>query len=54
MTPVTVGEAHASLPDLFNRVADGKEIVISCHCKPVAELLSKPIAMVLSTIDSKN
>ena len=44
MTTVTVSEARASLPDLLNRVADGEEVVITRHGKPVA-IVVKPDAL---------
>ena len=44
MATVTVSEARASLPDLLNRVADGEEVVITRHGKPVA-IVVRPDAL---------
>jgi prevent-host-death family protein len=36
---MTVSEARAALPDVLNRVADGEEITITRHGKPVAVIV---------------
>lgn len=39
MTVMTVSEARAALPEVLNRVADGEEITITRHGRPVAVIV---------------
>jgi antitoxin (DNA-binding transcriptional repressor) of toxin-antitoxin stability system len=39
MAVMTVSEARAALPEVLNRVADGEEITITRHGKPVAVII---------------
>ncbi|MEJ7804260.1 MAG: type II toxin-antitoxin system Phd/YefM family antitoxin [Candidatus Limnocylindria bacterium] len=39
MSTLSVTEARATLPELLDRVADGEEITITRHGKPVAVVL---------------
>ena len=39
MAVMTVSEARAALPEVLNRVADGEEITITRHGKPVAVIV---------------
>ncbi len=47
MTTYSIADAKNRLPKLIDRALDGEEVVITRHCKPVAELrpaLSRPAA----------
>jgi antitoxin (DNA-binding transcriptional repressor) of toxin-antitoxin stability system len=39
MAVMTVSEARAALPEVLNRVAEGEEITITRHGKPVAVIV---------------
>jgi prevent-host-death family protein len=39
MTSMSASEARAALPELLNRVADGEEVTITRHGRPVAVLV---------------
>jgi antitoxin (DNA-binding transcriptional repressor) of toxin-antitoxin stability system len=39
MAVMTVSEARAALPEVLNRVADGEEITITRHGRPVAVIV---------------
>jgi len=39
MAVMTVSEARAALPEVLNRVADGEEVTITRHGKPVAVII---------------
>ena len=39
MAVMTVSEARAALPEVLNRVADGEEVTITRHGKPVAVIV---------------
>jgi antitoxin (DNA-binding transcriptional repressor) of toxin-antitoxin stability system len=43
MAVMTVSEARAALPEVLNRVADGEEITITRHGKPVAVIIRPDI-----------
>jgi PHD/YefM family antitoxin component YafN of YafNO toxin-antitoxin module len=39
MAVMTVSEARAALPEVLNRVADGEEVTITRHGRPVAVIV---------------
>ncbi len=43
MATMTVSEARAALPEVLDRVADGEEITITRHGRPVAVVLRPDI-----------
>jgi PHD/YefM family antitoxin component YafN of YafNO toxin-antitoxin module len=43
MAVMTVSEARAALPEVLNRVADGEEITITRHGRPVAVIVRPDI-----------
>lgn len=43
MAVMTVSEARAALPEVLNRVADGEEITVTRHGKPVAVIVRPDI-----------
>jgi len=43
MAVMTVSEARAALPEVLNRVADGEEITITRHGRPVAVIIRPDI-----------
>lgn len=52
MTTFTLTEARANLPLLLNRVADGEEITITRHGRPVAILVGHDRWMKIARIDA--
>ena len=48
---MTVSEARAALPEVLNRVADGEEITITRHGKPVAVIIRPDILWSRSRAD---
>jgi antitoxin (DNA-binding transcriptional repressor) of toxin-antitoxin stability system len=51
MAVMTVSEARAALPEVLNRVADGEEITITRHGKPVAVIIRPDILWSRSRAD---
>jgi prevent-host-death family protein len=52
MAVMTVSEARAALPEVLNRVADGEEITITRHGKPVAVIVRPDILWSRSHADN--
>jgi prevent-host-death family protein len=52
MAVMTVSEARAALPEVLNRVADGEEITITRHGRPVAVIIRPDILWSRSHADN--
>ena len=45
MAVMTISEARAALPEVLNRVAEGEEITITRHGRPVAVVVRPDIVL---------
>jgi antitoxin (DNA-binding transcriptional repressor) of toxin-antitoxin stability system len=42
MSPVTIEEAQANLPEIIDKLAPGEELIITRNDQPIAKLVGQP------------